>query len=248
MSFRDDIATETNNVLDWIDSQQQTNPSGQVIKQSFADITEESSSLTGAGQALIPFKVTIGNIVDPMNPSPISFTMLINPSTINYGNTNATQLSYTRQGWVSQLWGPNLMTISSNGISAGFMLDGVGMVDKGQRRSLAFKNVMALMASYRNNGVGLTDPFNIGKRTRVARYVTGIQVQYDSNTLLGHFSTFTLDDSAEHPYYMEYNFEYIVGIYGTDYSQVRGHFMPVPELTVQSKTLVGQVNPNGNIQ
>jgi len=45
---------------------------------------------------------------------------------------------------------------------------------------------------------------------------------------MGHFNTFTLDETADSPFIMNYNFEFICSSTSNDYRDVRGHFLPIP--------------------
>lgn len=189
--------------------------------------------------------VTNGNVD---NGASMSFTMLVNPSSVNWGKTNAAQSSYARNGYVVQAWGPNQETITANGRSPSFMVAGEGLTSIGKRRSQGFKNMMALFSAYRNNGYELIRNPATSKVSRVINKVRGILIDYDGSQLLGHFTNFTLDNSGDMPYAMEYNFEFVVSNTSGEYAEIRGHFAPPnPQVLENVPVLLGNLGtPGGN--
>lgn len=189
-----------------------------------------------ASDALHPVTMVKGQIL-PMTftlysqtrDSATTFMLLLNPTTLNYGSTNAVQALYTRQGYVTQLWGPNLMMLSSTGKSAAFMVASRGLSDYFERQSIGYRNLTALIAAYKNNGYVFIDPVHgsvYDRLTRVIQYVEGVKMTYDGNSFLGHFNNFTLDDSAEHPFCIHYSFEFIIDAFAGNDSEIRGHYAP----------------------
>lgn len=196
-----------------------------------AGVVGGNRPVTGAVDPLIPM---IFRMADE-NGNPISFTLLVNPESLNHGKTASSQAIYTRKGFVIQLWGPNQDTFSATGRTGGFIVDGPGYSSIGQRKSVAFKNLMALIAVYRNNGYDYFDPFkgetDRNFTSRVINVVKGIELYYDGCTMMGHFNNFTLDNDAERPFSMNINFEFVVSNLnaGADdgYSEIYGHFLPI---------------------
>jgi hypothetical protein len=158
----------------------------------------------------------------------ISFTLLINPNSLNHGKTSAVYASYTRKGFITQLWGPNQDLLTSTGMTAAFMVDGIGLTSTSRRRSFGMKNFFGLLYAYRNNGYQLMDPASGDRLTRVINKVRGIEVNYDGQTFMGHFNNFTLDENAEKPFLFDYNFEFVVSSLSNNYEEIRGHFDPIP--------------------
>ena len=173
--------------------------------------------------AILPITFTTW---DQTKQQSMSFQMLVNPENVNWGKTNSIQMQYSRKGFITQLWGPNQEMISAVGRTAAFMVKGEGLTSFSKRRSLGFKNLLALMAAYKNNGYELLDPLKMGQSTRVINRVRSVLLSYDGNSLLGHFNNFTLDQDAEHPYSMNYNFEFVVSNSSGVYQEIRGHFLP----------------------
>lgn len=165
---------------------------------------------------------------DQIRNETISFDVMVNPESFNHGKTNSTQATYTRRGFVTQLWGPNQDTISATGKTAGFMSPGAGMDNVSHRRSLAFHNLMALMATYRNNGYQYAPGTTNKDFSRVIDVVRGVEMLFDGNHFMGHFNNFTLDYAADSPNLMSLSFEFTISqLNHANWSDVRGHFIPI---------------------
>jgi len=230
---RQEVIKTTSNFLATINA----NPTGNVRELSDSDLALQfdaisaeaailpKESMTGCKGAILPMTISV---FSPDINDTVSFVLLVNPESLNYGMSNATQLNYTRNGFISQLWGPNQMTLSATGRTAGFMTKSNGMSNSRQTTTIAYKNFMALLKAYKNNGYDYEDQLNQGnyKPTRVISIVRGVTLEYDGSTFTGHFNNFTLDNDAEHPFSMGYAFEFIVSSVQSRFRQVRGHFIP----------------------
>ena len=156
----------------------------------------------------------------------VTLTLMVNPETIQIGQVHISNSSYTRQGWVSTLWGRQQTTISAAGSSAGFYVDNRGaantpggLVNSNRRDSIGFINLQTLVAMYKNNAeyyLGKTDQtLFLDGTSRVINVMDSIKLSYDGTEYIGSFNTFTIDETAEKPYRIEYNFEFVVsGIRG----------------------------------
>src|SRR5512135_1822855 len=71
-------------------------------------------ALTGALQPALPMTFSTADF----SGNRISFTLLINPASMNHGKTSAVYAGYTRTGYITQLWGPNQDLITSTGTTA----------------------------------------------------------------------------------------------------------------------------------
>lgn len=200
--------------------------------------------LTGALQAAVPLIITIPS----KNNKFLSFTMLINPESWNHSKTSSIQSSYTRDGYVTQLWGPSQDLITSNGKTAAFMVEGIGLTNSARKRSFSYSNFLALLYSYRNNGYILSDfTKNVNELTRVIDKVTGIEIFYDYQNYMGHFNNFTIDDSADTPFLLNYNFEFVISTLSTNYNEVRGHFTPIGGAFVNDDSSISEEYPEPRI-
>jgi hypothetical protein len=186
-----------------------------------------ASSLSGAIEPIIPMRIrSIGRtgFID----EPIDFTLLMNPESWNHAKTNSYQTSYTRSGWVIQLWGPNQDTISSNGKTAAMINSGVGLDSFVRQTTFSYLNFISLIASYKTNGYEFFDRLATNITSRVIDRVFGIHIMYDNQEFMGHFSNFTLDEDDEHPYLFNYNFEFVISALSNDETEIRGHYKKLP--------------------
>lgn len=188
--------------------------------QVLSDIIEEPQ-LTGAISPMLPMYISIPD----KDGYRLQFMMLINPENFNHGKTNAVYSNYTRKGYITQLWGPNQDILTANGKTAAFMVSGTGISNFFRKKSFAFLNFMSLMNAYKNNGYRIIDNTNKQSITRVVSVVPGVEISYDNQIMVGHFSNFTLDEDAEHPFLLNYNFEFVISTNNTDFQEVRGHFI-----------------------
>jgi hypothetical protein len=184
--------------------------------------TENEMALTGAATPYLPMKFTISD----KDGASLSFTLLINPNSVNHGKTSTIHTAYTRAGYNNQIWGPNQDLITSTGVTAAFMVPIDGLTAIGRRRSASYANLMALMATYRNNGYNFAESqSDIGNLTRIITIIRGVELSYDGQTFMGHFNNFTLDESADRPFLFDYSFEFVVSALSDNYNEVHGHFV-----------------------
>jgi hypothetical protein len=150
--------------------------------------------------------------------------------------------NYTRDGYNNQLWGPNQDMITSTGVTAAFISPIIGLTAVGRRRTAAYVNLMALVAAYRNNGYTFAyTQSDLPPLPRIIAMIYGVELYYDGQTFMGHFNNFTLDESADRPYLFDYSFEFVVSSLTNDYSEVRGHFRQIGQVTGSAIKLTKQV-------
>lgn len=196
-------------------------------KQLPNERTGFNTALTGALTATLPMYVAVA---DKNNEFKLQFIMLVNPSNLTHGKTSAVQATYTRKGFVTQMWGPNQDLLTSTGKTAAFMVDGSGLTNLGRRRSFSYANFLAFLFAYRNNGYQMLDPTRFGTAlTRVINVTHGVEIAYDNQVFNGHFNNFTIDEAAERPFLFDYNFEFVCSTLSNDLNEVRGHFIPIGE-------------------
>lgn len=214
------------------------------LYSSFSQITRENVSsellelvgfqdaVSGAAEPILPITIRIAD----KTGATLEFTLLINPDNMNHGKTHSTYFNYTRQGYVTQSWGPNQDLITATGKTAAFMVPGTGLTDASERSSVSFHNIMALLATYRNNGYNLIDPLALQTEvTRVTNLVHGACILYDGQEFYGHFNNFTLDNSADSPFTFSYNFEFVVTSLSSNFINVRGHFSEIGKIIPEEK-------------
>lgn len=192
-----------------------------------ASVTQPSPYVTGALTPIIPMKISVAD----KDGFRLTFTLLINPSNMNHGKTSSVFTNYTRNGYVTQLWGPNQDLISSTGKTAAFMVEGTGLTNVGRRRSFSYVNFLSLLYAYRNNGYQYLDISSFKDTlTRVINVVHGVEIAYDNHIFMGHFNNFTLDESADRPFLFDYNFEFVVSSLNGEYNEIKGHFAPIKDV------------------
>ena len=220
-----------------------SNPSAIKFLQGIgAILTSPNPFITGAITAVLPMTFAIAD----RNGNRLEFQMLINPTSMNHGKTSSVQSSYTRQGYVTQVWGTNQDLLTSNGTTAAFMVEGGGLTAIARRRSVAYGNFLSFLYAYRNNGYRFSDPTDLREQlTRVISVVHGVEMYYDNQTFMGHFNNFTLDENAERPFLFDYNFEFVVSSLSGNYNEVRGHFQPIPtgNQAVETNTVEEETSP-----
>lgn len=175
----------------------------------------------------MPFVISMYNVATGKSEYPLN--LMVNPTDIQYGSTQAVQNAYTRKSWVSTYWGRQLRTLTVSGSSAGFYYNpnevintvrglqvrSGALTNYNRRNSLAFANLLALISYFKRNGAYfLTDTadqtlWNDGT-SRVINVMDFVMVSYDGADHIGAFNSFTLDDHAETPYQVKYNFEFVV--------------------------------------
>ena len=129
--------------------------------------------------------------------------MKINPENLNSQYTQLVNHKRTWGGFVEEHWGEQLDSISSSGKTAQFYGE-LGLTNQGRRDTDNFKDFEKFIALYRNNGT-LYDP----KTGRIVAqgYVT---MNYDDAVYRGYFDNFSLDEIAEKPYELQYDFSFKV--------------------------------------
>ena len=188
-------------------------------------LRRSKGNLTGVAKPVLPMEISIATTKGQR----IVFTMLVAPENVNHGKTHSVAMNYTRKGYVTQHWGPNQDILTATGRTAAFMVEELGLTNILRKRSFAFLNFMALVQAYKNNGYRLLDASEVSDLTTgVVNVVNGVEIAYDNQFFMGHFSNFTLDEDGDHPYLLNYNFEFVISSLSSDYQEVRGHFIHIP--------------------
>lgn len=238
MASKTDMRTETGNFLRKVPNNnnsfnfQTESEFLSLISDSLSLNDRQQKALTGAAPAILPMQIVTSRVISNGKGQEaverISFTMLINPDSWNHGKTFLTQAAYTRRGWAPQLWGPNQDTISSTGRTAAFLSPTIGLDTFRNGLTFSYLNFMSLVGAYRNNGYQFQDYRALNQMTRVIKTVQGVQIMYDNEIYMGHFSNFTIDEVEESPYVQNYNFEFIISALTGSEFEVRGHYRPIP--------------------
>lgn len=188
-------------------------------------------SLINPNLGLKPFIISIYNQKDDVDR--VSLALFVNPSDISLGQTFVTNDTYCREGWLSTVWGKNQMTLNANCSTAAFYVGGVGVSTFLRNFSIAFKNFASFIGIFKNGGYYFfrgqqnKDLFN-SDPGRVISVMDQIKISYDDTEYLGSFSSLTVDENAEMPYRIQFNFEFIVS--GLRGDQAEGHLMVCDDL------------------
>jgi hypothetical protein len=156
----------------------------------------------------------------------ITLEFLINPSDVTIGQTFVAQDSYTREGWLSTLWGKGQPTILANGSTGAFYLNGVGLTAVSRGQTMSFRNFISIIAIFKNGGYYYLkgaqnkDLFGVD-RGRVISVMDLIKINYDGTEYIGSFNNFTIEESAENPFRFTFNFEFVIS--GLRGEMVEGH-------------------------
>lgn len=194
-------------------------------------------SLASPNSDLKPFIFSIYNQKDDVDR--VSVALLINPSDINFGETYIASDAYTREGWLSTLWGRNQMTINANCSTAAFYVGGFGVSTFLRNFSVAFKNFVSFLGIFKNGGYYYyrgqrnTDLFD-SDPGRVIGVMDQTKIAYENTEYLGSFNSLTVDESQEAPYRIIFNFEFIVS--GLRGEKAEGHLMHCSDLGCNNLT------------
>ena len=189
------------------------------------------SSLDETATAALPElkKFTLSIYNQQSDADVFTLIFMVNPTDVTIGQTFISGDSYTREGWVSSLWGRGQPTILANGSTAAFYVGGKGLTSLSRGSSLSFRNFMSILGMFKNNGYyflsgtenkDLFDAVGVN-RGRVISVMDLIKISYDGVDYIGSFNTFTIDETAEAPFRFNYNFEFIVS--GLKGEWVDGH-------------------------
>lgn len=138
--------------------------------------------------------------------------LLVNPKTFNRSYENSSDTGVKgRYGQIVHTWLERPFTIDASGVTAGqYAVDtegSGGLTNVNRIHSLSYKNLLSLVGIYKNNGSLLS-----GTEADKGIPILGMSVfiYYDEHVYLGSFDSFNVDDTADKPYNMAYNFKFSV--------------------------------------
>lgn len=135
-------------------------------------------------------------------PSGLRLVLQVNPRSLSISYSRSINQATTGNLFVRQHSGANVTTISFESASGGFMRlytgttgsAGGGLSTGGSRRdTLAYERYLDLLALFKNNGVVYT------RRGRSA-LCGAIRMSFFAGTYQGWFTSFTVQDQADHPF------------------------------------------------
>lgn len=139
--------------------------------------------------------------IDPM-------FMYINPESFDRSYSHmVSDGDFVRDGVIVEHFQQEQPTISASGKIGAYYVHKQGKKDgltrSLRRSSAAYKRFMELMMVYRNNGY----LYNVDKRISL---IGGIKLFYDGTAYIGSFDDFSVSESEDQPYTLEYDFSFTV--------------------------------------
>ena len=127
--------------------------------------------------------------------------MKINPTNLSENFQKLINRKRTKGGFIVEHWGDQLDSISATGVTGGFMNER-GLTNENRRDTSAFQSFESLISIYRNNG----SIYSTRDGSLVAQ--GSIIMYYDDTIRHGFFETFSVDESPEKPYNIDYQFTF----------------------------------------
>lgn len=141
--------------------------------------------------------------------------LLVNPSDFTKSYEHTIDTPKGRRGHIVHMWIEKPLAISAKGITAGFYAinasgDG-GLSTQNRIQSLSYRNLMSLALIYRNNGHFYGRPDNSNNANWGVPIISmSVFIYYDGVIYIGSFDDFGINDNAEKPFQMEYDFKFTV--------------------------------------
>lgn len=135
----------------------------------------------------------------------------INPSTLSLRYKQKISRRKSRIGWIDEYWGEELDSIAVEAYSGGFRTDSAGysgLSSSRDKTNQAFTRLESIVKAYRDGGLYLNNATNFADSFIPVRF------KYDKFLYYGFFESLNLEDSAERPFMMSFNFSFKV--LGTD--------------------------------
>jgi hypothetical protein len=171
---------------------------------------------------------------------PITLTLLINPSSMSSNYSKTVNENFTSRKIVVEDWGENQLVLNFNGSIGGYYVlnptvgsSGLNRYDRS--RSSSFTNLMDLLMLFRNNGMlfqqtikrptvnsrKLINNISYNRQNKNVKIINEniqnrifekgeVYILFDGIMYLGSFEEFDIEEDAEKPFNLNYNFTFIV--------------------------------------
>lgn len=146
--------------------------------------------------------------------------LLVNPNSFGVKSQKiVSDGNWGRNGPIIEFWGDDQDKISGAGkVAAFYALDanprvgggGPGLGRSVRNVSLAWQNFQSLYLLYRNNGALYTGDMSQQDRDLLLTTVGSVYLFYDNIMYIGCFDSFTITESDQAPFSIEYSFEFTV--------------------------------------
>jgi hypothetical protein len=186
-----------------VDGQENKDP----LKQLGRNLSVDDSRLVATSKIVEDMNRQIQNLC--LTPP---LVLLINPRSFTRSYEHSIDYAGGWRGQITSIWLEKPISISGSGSTASqYVLspDGYGGLSNTNRvYSLSYQNLMSLMMTYRNNGWiysgGTSGETNVG----VPVLGLNVFIYYDGHIYLGSFDSFSITESADKPFNMDYSFEF----------------------------------------
>lgn len=144
---------------------------------------------------------------------PHALVMHVNPSSFSESSNKKKTKLHTRGGFVEQHWGDELTDISADGSTGAFLNLSTGLASVVRQQTIAWDRYRDLQDLFRNNG-SVYDPYgNVVLQGAV-------MLMYDRNAYIGHFKTFSVEETDDAPFLfkLSWAFKVKITVMGVPYS------------------------------
>lgn len=145
-----------------------------------------------------------------------SLYMLVAPQSFNRSYEHSIDAPKGRRRHIVHMWLEKPMTITCKGVTAAqYIFDSAGtggLTSKNRVHSLSYANLMSLVRMYKNNGFLFTRTAgqDESRNGGVRQIAMSIFIYFDGHVYIGSFDDFSITDTADKPYNLEYSFKFTV--------------------------------------
>jgi hypothetical protein len=150
--------------------------------------------------------------------------LLVNPSEFKRGYEQSIDDSPKgRYGHIVHRWLEKPLTITSSGVSAGqYIIDAEGsggLTNFFRVFSISYQNLLSILSIYKNNGIIFAGQES---DSGIPILAMSLFIYYDSHIYVGSFDSMGIDDKADKPYNMSYDFKFSAR-YDMDCDNINGN-------------------------
>lgn len=184
-------------------------------------VTVQSTFLKGLLPSRVPLFPMVFNVLFPDTAENLNVQgltdplfLFVNPHTWSRSSTKVQTNHFTRNGYKTERWGDELETIHASGTLGGFYTQQTGLTRVNRRETPAYRNFMKLVQIFKNNGA-LYDTSYLGAESAPTSNVKiidvgAVEILYGQELFRGTFDTFSITESADKPFSLDYEFTFHV--------------------------------------
>lgn len=140
--------------------------------------------------------------------------MLVSPQSFSRSHEHTVDTPKGRRKHIIHMWLEKPMTITCKGVTAAqYIMDSQGaggLTHKHRVHSLSYRNLMSLVRIYKNNGYLYSQSSSGAGNENIRQIAMSIFIYFDGHIYIGSFDDFTVTDTADKPYNLEYSFKFTV--------------------------------------